>query len=99
METSEKYLFNRNEKQRKFNEIVGFITEKNNGEEWCSVTIKVGHENPRLVNFAVKKTYFDTINDTIIVSDKVAVNFYLTSRFKNGRWYTIANALQVAKLN
>jgi hypothetical protein len=95
MEKNLKYRFNRNDKQSRFNEIKGAITEKNDGEEWCSITINVGHENPRLVNFSIKKPHFDIINEEFLLGNKVVVSFYLTSRFKNGRWYTIANALQV----
>lgn len=31
----------------------------------------------------------------IKANDKVFIKYYLTSRFKNGRWYTMANVLSV----
>lgn len=93
METSKD--FNRNDKQFKFNEIKGSITEKNDHPSWCSITINVGHENPRLVNLSIKKVDFDKIKDKFLIGDKVAVRFYITSRFKSERWYTTANILQI----
>lgn len=100
METGKKYktdgiFVNKNEKQKFFNEIKGSIHEKNDGADWCSITLNVGHESPRLVNLALKKAQFDVVDKEFELGDKVAVGFYLTSRFKNGRWYTVANALSV----
>lgn len=95
--------FNKNERQYHFNKIKGEITEINTPEtsdlnSWCSITLKVGHENSRLVNLCCKKNLIDTITaNGISVSDKVVAFFYLTSRFKNNRWYSTANILQVDK--
>ena len=88
-------LFNRNDKQFNFNEIKGSIFELNEDKDWCSITLSVGHENQRLVNFSMKATEFDKIKTKYLIGDKIAIRFYLTSRFKNGRWYTIANILQM----
>lgn len=95
--------FNKNDKQYHFNKIKGEISEINtpnedtNGDNaWCSVTLKVGHENARLVNLCAKKNLIDkVIGNGISVGDKVVILFYLTSRFKNNRWYSTANILQV----
>lgn len=87
--------FNRNEKQLHFNNIRGIIHEKNVNGDWCSITLNVGHENPRFVNLSMKKSEFEKINDKYSVGDKVCVRFYLTSRAKNDRWYTTANILQI----
>jgi hypothetical protein len=89
------FTFNRNDKQFMFNEIKGCIAEKNDDEKWCSITINVGHENPRLVNLAIKKIDFDKFNAKYLIGDKVIIRYYLTSRLKNERWYTTANILQI----
>lgn len=96
--------FNKNEKQYHFNQIKGEVMEINlpnentENNDWCSITIKVGHENARLVNVCAKKKLIDSLADNnISVGAKVVVLFYLTSRFKNNRWYSTANVLQVDK--
>lgn len=91
--------FNKNKNQFHFNTIKGVLTEKNDGEVFCSLTIKVGHEKTRDVNCICKKPQFDSIKDIIQIGDKVSVQFYVTSRFKNGRWYTTASALTIEKVN
>lgn len=87
--------FNRNDKQLNFNKIKGVIVELNDGERFCSLTLDVGHENIRQVNLIVKKDSFDKIVGQFQLKDKVFIKYYLTSRFKNGRWYTMANLLSV----
>ena len=48
----------------------------------------------------MKKKQYDTQITTtgIKIKDKVTARFYVSSRFKNGRWYTMANTLDVAKV-
>lgn len=87
---------NKNERQLFFNQIKGVIDEFNDGEIFCSLVLKVGHETTRPVNFVVKKPNFDIINKNYKLGDKVCVKFYITSKNKNGRWYTMANALEVS---
>jgi hypothetical protein len=87
--------FNKNEKQLFFNQIKGAIYEINIDGDWCSFTLNVGHESPRFVNLSMKKALYDLIKDKHLIGDKVSVRFYLTSRFKNNRWYTVANILQI----
>lgn len=87
--------FNRNDKQLYFNQIRGSITEINVGEEWCSYTINVGHENPRLVNLSLKRVQYENYREKYKVGDKVMVRFFLTSRYKHGRWHTNANVLEI----
>lgn len=94
-EVPNKEDFNRNDKQLNFNKIKGSIVELNDGEKFCSLTLDVGHENIRQVNLVVKKDSFDKIKDKFKLGDKVFIKYYLTSRFKNGRWYTMANVLAV----
>lgn len=98
MEKSGNFIFNRNEKQLNFNTIKGVFEELNDGDDWCSITLNVGHEKKRFINFALKKPHFDEIKGIHELGSKVVVIFYLTSRYKNERWYTSANVLQVDKL-
>lgn len=87
--------FNKNDKQLFFNQIRGAITEVNIADDWCSITLQVGHENPRLVNFSIKKAQFDALTHKCAVGDKVLIRFFLTSRHKHGRWHTTANILEL----
>ena len=98
----EKNLFmtlqaNRNEKQLYFNQIRGKITELNPADLYCSITLEVGHENLRLVNFIIRKTEYDKEILKHKIGDMVCIYFYVSSRNKNGRWYTAANILQIEK--
>jgi hypothetical protein len=87
--------FNRNDKQLFFNQIKGSIYEIKEDGNWCSLTLNVGHESVRYVNLSMKKSEYDKIKNINLIGDKVLVRFYLTSRFKNERWYTVANVLQI----
>jgi molybdopterin-binding protein len=91
--------FNKNDRQINFNKIKGTITEMNDGEKFCSITLNVGHENIRQVNLITKKAMFDDIASEFSVGSKVFARFYLTSRWKNDRWYTMANTLSVEGAN
>lgn len=95
MITSADKEFNKNDKQLYFNRVKGTISEIAISDEWCSLTLIVGHENTRLVNFCYKKDQHEKYIGNFKVGDKVGVRFFLTSRFKNGRWHTNANILQV----
>jgi len=89
---------NKSEKQQVFSEIRGVITQLNDGENFCSVTLQVGHDNTRNVNLICKKPQFDLIAQANSLGDKVFVRYFLSSRFKNERWYTMANILAVHKV-
>ena len=93
--SAEKTDFNKNDKQLYFNRVKGEIVEINTADLWCSITLKVGHENSRLVNFSFKKDQFERFLENKKVGDKVGIKFFLTSRFKNQRWHTTANVLSV----
>ena len=86
---------NKNDKQLYFNKIKGTIAELNSGDVYCSITLKVGHENTRLVNFTIKKAEFLELTKSKQIGDKITILFFLTSKHKNGRWYTMANVLDV----
>ena len=90
-------LIIKNDKQFRFNEIKGVITELNDEPEFCSITVTVGHENPRDVNLSLKKSHYDSIAKDLILGDKITARFYIVSRKKNERWYTSANLLAVHK--
>ena len=88
----------KNDKQIYFNQIKGIITELNNQEEYCSITVSVGHENSRHVNLSLKKSPYDSIANNLVIGDKIVAKFYIVSRKKNERWYTSANLLEVEKV-
>jgi hypothetical protein len=84
-------------KQSVFNELRGVVSELNDGEKFCSITLKVGHENYREVNLGCKKHQFDKFLESVNIGDRVSIRFFLSSR-KKERWYTMANILEVTKL-
>jgi|694.fasta_scaffold01602_11 hypothetical protein len=89
--------FNRNEKQFTFNQIKGCICELNIGELFCNVTLSVGHEIVRQVNLVMKRYQYDELVLSCEIGSRISVRFYITSRFKNERWYTTANFLSFEK--
>ena len=89
--------FNKNDKQVYFNRVKGTISQLNDGEKYCSITLSVGHENARFANFVCKKTEFDKYISDYKLDDKVTIQFYLVSRFKAERWYTSATILDVVR--
>ena len=95
-----KMTYIKNDKQLYFNQIKGSLIELNDGEKYCSITLSVGHDNRRTVNLVMKKKQFDllVVAQGLDIQDKVSARFYVSSRFKNGRWYTMANTLDVARV-
>ena len=89
------HFINKNDKQLYFNQIKGVVSELNDGDKFCNMTLKVGHENTRLVNLSMRKEFFDEMCKVRKIGDKVTARFYLTSHNKNGRWYTTATVLEV----
>lgn len=96
--------FNKNERQKDFNTVKGRITEWNDGDKYCSVTLECGHEKPREVNLVMKKSAFDTYCAQYPLGTKVSIKFFLTSmgKFVEGldrrRWSTMANVLDIEKV-
>jgi Domain of unknown function (DUF3127) len=88
---------NKNDKQLYFNQVKGSIKEICIDEKFCNVVILAGHENPRDVSFVCKTYEYKERFSHLKIGDKVSIKFYLTSRFKNGRWYTNANALDITE--
>lgn len=95
--TTQSDTFNKNDKQVYFNQCKGIIRELNDGDRFCSITLDVGHEGVRQANFVMKKKTFDDIKSAYAIKDRVNIKFYITSKFKNGRWYTTANLLEIQK--
>jgi hypothetical protein len=89
----------KNSKQLFFNQVRGVIEELNDGEEFCNVTLKVGHENNRNVNLVLRKKHFEELVNDVVIGDKVSARFYVASRKKHDRWYTTANLLEMQKEN
>ena len=88
----------KNDRQIYFNQVKGEITELNKYPEFCSITVSVGHENPRHVNLSLKKPHYDRISSDLKLGDRILARFYVVSRKKSDRWYTSANLLDVQKL-
>lgn len=89
--------FNKSAQQHVFSEIRGVIVELNDGEKFCSITLSVGHNNTRKVNLVCKKHQFDIIKKEHNLGEKVLARYFISSRFKFERWYTMANILTVLK--
>jgi hypothetical protein len=88
-------FINKNDRQLHFNRVRGFISELNDEPLHCSITILVGHENPRPVNFYCKKNEFDKHVQKVKIGDKVSIMFFLASKKNGTRWHTYANVLSV----
>lgn len=88
-----------NDKQKHFSIIKGTINQLNDSDNFCSITLHCGHENPRPVNLITNKPKFDLIKNKFNTGDKVQVKYYLRSQFKNNRWFTSANILFVDEDN
>ncbi len=82
--------FNRNENQTVFNQVRGIISELNDAEKFCSITLSVGQHSIRNVNFIIMKPEFDRLRDKLGINDKVTISFYVSSKYKHGKWYTTA---------
>ena len=81
--------------QSNFNQIKGTVYEVLEHDEYPNITLEVGHNSKRYVNFFVKKAYYDSIIDFIKVGNRLIITYFLSSRKKHGRWYTMANVLRI----
>jgi len=89
--------FNRNAKQSQFNQLRGTIDEFGDGDSFCNIVLKVGHDVPRYVNFIVKKETYKQILSEYKIGDKVCIQYFISSKKKHGKWYTVANFLAIEK--
>jgi len=85
----------RNDRQIYYNQVKGIVTEINDGSQFCSITLDVGHENVRKVNLSMKKLQFNSLCKQLKLQDKILAKFYVVSRKKDDRWYTSANILDI----
>lgn len=81
--------------QTDYNQIKGVVLEVIQHDEFPSFTLTVGQKTQRLVNIYIRKAHFDKIENLLQVGNKVSVMFFVSSRKKHGRYYTMANTLQV----
>ena len=81
--------------QSNFNQIKGIVYEVGEHDEYPNVTLEVGHNTKRYVNFYIKKAYYESIIDMLKIGSRIVVTYFLSSRNKHGRWYTMANILRV----
>ena len=82
-------------KQVYYNQLKGVISEINNTPDFPSLVIVVGHDNKRNVNICFKKELLNEVIKDYKIGDFIAINFFVTSRFKHDRWYTMCNALSL----
>jgi hypothetical protein len=94
-DSMESELAIKNDRQVYYNQVKGVITELNDDVNYCSITLKVGHENTRDVNLSMKKTQYDSIIEGLYLGKKVLAKFFVVSRKKTDRWYTSANLLEL----
>jgi len=85
------------DKQLHFNQTKGYITELNDSETFCNITLEVGHEKRRMANFVLKKELFDALCKEFKTGDFICLKFFPSSRFKHERWYTMNNVLEYSK--
>lgn len=81
--------------QSNFNQIKGIVHEVIEHEEYPNITLEVGQNTKRYVNFFLKKAYYESVIDMLKVGNKLMVTYFLSSRNKHGRWYTMANVLRI----
>jgi|TARA_B110000908_G_C10082775_1_gene370357 hypothetical protein len=84
-----------NTKQVYYNQLKGKISEINTSENFPSVVLEVGHEIKRFVNICLKPNMMQTIEMNYKIGDKLSVKFFVSSRFKHGRWYSMVNGLEI----
>jgi hypothetical protein len=90
--------FSKNQLQLYFNQVKGEIIEIVYDEKYSNLTIRVGHENSRLVNFVAKSPFFKDIVKDFQIGDKIIAKYYISSKKKNERYYTTASLLDVQKI-
>lgn len=79
---------NRNEKQTRFAEIRGAVSEFNQNGEYCSLTLLVGHEKLRNVNIVTRIKEFTAIREKFNLGDMIVCRYYPSSVKKKDKWFT-----------
>lgn len=88
--------FSRNQKQVNFNQIKGTVKEIIEDKTHAIIVLEVGHEVPRNVAVSCLKDKLSSIGKPVI-GDKVCVQYFPSSKFKNQFWYTKLNLLNIKK--
>lgn len=83
-------------KQVYYNQVRGVIEEINNTDDFPNITLQVGHNKKRNVNLVMKKDKMKEIAEKFSIGDMICLRFFVSSRFKHNRWYTMANVLEIA---
>lgn len=82
-------------KQVYYNQVRGEVFEINDSKDFPSVVVSVGHDVKRYVNVCLKAPMMEDFKAKYALGDKVTIKFFVSSRKKHGRWYTMVNALEV----
>lgn len=89
------------DKQKNYNNVKGEIIEINNNPQnpYWSVTLSLGHDKVRKLNMSNKAERVQQILNSINakVGDRVTAVFFVSSLFKNDKYYTTANLLGLEK--
>jgi hypothetical protein len=88
----------KNDKQIFFNRVKGELTEIADGDEFSSITLKVGHVNTRQVNLCFKTAFKEGLIGQAQLGQIVEAQFYLTSHNRHERWYTTATLLALQQI-
>jgi hypothetical protein len=89
--------FSKNSLQLYFNQVKGELIEMNIEENFSNLTVAVGHNKLRKINFVAKTEYFEEQVKGYEVGQTITVKFYLSSNFKHNHWYTTATILSLEK--
>ena len=87
--------FNKNEKQLHFSGIKGVLKDIEQGDKFSNITIIVGHEKKRFVNFVIRKDKFSEIASDLKIGEKYLIFYYLTSKKSESKWTTMATMLSI----
>jgi len=82
-------------KQVYFNQVKGVISEINDTLNFPSIVLEAGHENKRHINILFKPELIKEVIKNYKLGDYIAIKFFVSSRFKHDRWYTMVNALEI----
>ena len=89
------------DKQKNYNNVRGDIIEINNNPQnpYWSVTLSLGHNKMRKLNLSNKAEIVKQILDSTQtkIGDRVTALFFVSSSFKNEKYYTSANLLGLQK--
>jgi hypothetical protein len=82
-------------KQIYYNQVKGQISQILNIENFPSIVLQCGHDRKRDVNICFKPILMSEIVEKYEIGDNISIKFFISSRLKHGRWYTMCNGLEV----